>query len=74
MLLPDNINPYDSIYFNGAMVLKKIQETWKKDIIDLYQEVKKDNWISFSLYILCLDWLYITDLAILDNNKVELCL
>lgn len=75
MLLPDNVNPYNSIYFNWALVLEEIKNTWDKDIIALYKIIKVKYDINFSVYVLCLDWLYLLNLAILDkNNLVKPCL
>lgn len=59
MLLPDNINPENSIYYNGALVLKELQYTRRIKIWDLYYKVSENKQMSFSIFILCLDWLYI---------------
>ena len=64
MLMPDNIRPKNSIYYNGALVLKVLQ---------LYQAVLKEVKMSFSVYILCLDWLYLINVAKLKKEKVILC-
>jgi hypothetical protein len=75
MLIPDNINPNDTIYYNWYIIFKNIKQYWEKDIIDLYEIIKKEINISFSLYILCLDWLFLINLAILNkNNLIEPCL
>lgn len=73
MLLPDNIHPEKSIYYNGALVLQVLQKNNGQDLIDLYQEVKQLGKISFSVFILCIDWLYIANIAEIKNGKVELC-
>jgi hypothetical protein len=74
MLLPDNIHPDNSVYYNGAFVLKELQSKREQEILDLYQNVRKDRKISFSLFILCIDWLYLIDVAKLnENGKIELC-
>ena len=36
MLLPDNINPENSIYYNGALVLNELQHIGRMNILDLY--------------------------------------
>ena len=36
MLLPDNIHPELSIYYNGALVLSELQKQNKQSIINLY--------------------------------------
>jgi hypothetical protein len=74
MLLPDNIRPENSIYYNGAMVLRSLQQKKKQKLLDLYQDVRNDQNLSFSLFILCLDWLYLINAARLNNSsEVELC-
>lgn len=74
MLLPDNIHPTDSIYYNGAIIFEAIEKNKKYELIDLYQKVKEKNDISFSVFILCLDWLFLIDLTTINSkNKIELC-
>ncbi len=73
MLLPDNIHPENSIYFNASLVLETLQEFGKLDMLDLYQNVTKNKKMSFPVYILCLDWLYIINVAELNQGEVKLC-
>jgi len=73
MLLPDNVHPENSIYFNASLVLETLQEFDKIDMLDLYQNVTKYRKMSFPVYILCLDWLYIINVAELNQGKVKLC-
>lgn len=73
MLLPDNIHPENSIYFNASIVIETLQEFGKQDMLDLYQNVTKNKKISFPVYILCLDWLYIINVAELNQGEVKLC-
>lgn len=73
MLLPDNIHPENSIYFNASLVLETLQEFGKLDMLDLYQNVTKNKKMSFPVYILCLDWLYIINVAEINQGEVKLC-
>lgn len=74
MLLPDNIHPELSIYYNGAFVLQELQLQNNQQIIDLYQKVKSRKEMSFSTFLLCLDWLYLIDMAYIDEGGwVQLC-
>ena len=74
MLLPDNIHPEHSIYYNGSIVLAELNEESKLKIMDLYQRVKKRNGMSFPIFILSLDWLYLIDVAQINSEGVvELC-
>lgn len=75
MLLPDNIHPELSIYYNGALVLNELQKQNKQSIINLYQKIRTTCNMSFSTFILCLDWLYLIEVAqINEGGYVELCL
>lgn len=73
MLLPDNIHPENSIYYNASIVLKTIQEYGDLEMLELYQIINKIKKISFPVYILCLDWLYIINVAELKKGEVKLC-
>jgi hypothetical protein len=74
MLIPNNIHPENTIYYNSAFVLKSLQDKGSSDFIDLYQDVKNKKNISFSLFVLCLDWLFLTNIAELnDKGVVNLC-
>ncbi|TAL69133.1 MAG: hypothetical protein EPN82_07455 [Bacteroidetes bacterium] len=74
MLLPDNIHPENSIYYNGAFVLKELQNKANQNLLDLYHNVKKKHNLTFPVFILCLDWLYLLNVANLNNEgEVVLC-
>lgn len=74
MLLPDNIHPDNSIYYNGAFVINSLKKDKSYKMLDLYQEVKLKKQMSFSVFILCLDWLYLLDVAKLNTKgEIELC-
>ena len=74
MLLPDNIHPENSIYYNGAFVIESLKKETSYQILDLYQDVKTKKQMSFSVFILCLDWLYLIEVAKLNSEgKIELC-
>lgn len=75
MLLPDNIQPELSIYYNGALVLNELRKKDKEPIMNLYEKIKHISDMSFSIFILCLDWLYLIEVAkINERGVVELCL
>ena len=74
MLLPDNIHPDNSIYYNGAFVIDSLKKGKSYTMLDLYQDVKLKKQMSFSVFILCLDWLYLLDVAKLNTiGEIELC-
>ena len=72
MLLPDNVNPELSIYYNGALIIVELNKKKKQRVMELYGNIKRE--MSFSTFILSLDWLYLINVAIInDNDEVELC-
>jgi hypothetical protein len=73
MLLPDNIHPENSIYYNGALVLQLIQQHKCIKFTELYVLVKEKQNMSYPILILCLDWLYLLNAAIINKNG-EVCL
>ncbi len=74
MLLPDNIHPYNSIYYNAAFIIQVLKEGKVGALIDLYLETKLKCNISFHLFVLCIDWLYLVEVIfITDNNEIKLC-
>ena len=72
MLLPDNIHPENCIYYNGGIVKNVIQNNNDIEMLELFQLVKKVRNMSFTTFVLCLDWLYLIDVARLENEKVKL--
>ena len=76
MLLPDNIHPEDSLYYNGAFVLQAIRMNPSSlDLLDLFQHTKRLKEMSMPVFILCLDWLFLLNLLTLDDKgRVELCI
>lgn len=74
MLVPDNIHPEQTIYFNGAFVLKAILENRVMDMLDLYIQVISEQEMSMPVFVLCLDWLFLLKVITLnEDGKVELC-
>jgi hypothetical protein len=73
MLLPDNIHPENSVYYNGAIVLELIQLHKCIKLTELYFLVKEKKNMSYPILILCLDWLYLLNAAVI-NKKGDVCL
>lgn len=75
MLMPENIDPKKSIYYNGAMVLQRIQRSGNISVINLYSEVKLQYGISFPVMLLSLDWLYLIGaVTVTKSGEVKLCI
>lgn len=73
MLIPDNIRPEDSIYYNGAKVLEVMLDVKKLTLGDLYVRLRRTMNISIATMLLSLDWLYLIDCIVVKNGVVELC-
>ncbi|QSV45440.1 ABC-three component system middle component 6 [Geobacter benzoatilyticus] len=74
MLLPDNIHPEQSIYYNGAFVLQALRERRSMDLLDLYACTQELRRMTMPVFVLCLDWLYLLNLVSLnEQGGVELC-
>jgi len=55
-------------------ILKVLQKQKKQHLLDLYQAVKQQRNMSFAVFVLCIDWLFLIDVAVLnDKSEVELC-
>lgn len=70
MLLPDNIHPELSIYYNGSIILAELEKQTEQKFFELYHNVKKSNNMSFSVFVLSLDWLYLIQLAQINEKGV----
>ncbi len=73
MLLPNNIHPENTIYYNGAVVISTLSEFKTLDTIELFDKVKEQKNMTLQVFLLCLDWLYLISVAEVRNGKVELC-
>lgn len=75
MLLPYDIHPKLSIYYNGAVILGELNKVPQQEILELFLNVKKVNNISFSLFIYSLDWLYLIEEAeVNEEGVVQRCI
>ena len=74
MLLPDNINPEITYHYRGSLVIEQLRKEDSQQLLSLYEKVKVLNDMSFSTFLLCLDWLYLIDAAYVDEKGlVGLC-
>lgn len=75
MLLPDNIHPELSIYYNASIILAELEKKTEQKFFELYHNVKKSNNMTLSVFVLSLDWLYLIQLAqISEKGVVKKCL
>jgi hypothetical protein len=74
MLLPDNIHPEQSIYYNGSFVLQALHQERDMNLLDLYATTQNFRKMTMPIFVLCLDWLFLLNLVNLnDHGSIELC-
>lgn len=73
MLIPDNVRPENSIYFNGAIILKILIEKRKRMLIELYCDVMLSHKMSYNVFILSLDWLFLIGTITYKNEEISIC-
>ena len=67
MILSNNSNPKNSLYFIGGIILKLMKEQPEYDYLELYKK-KKNHHVSFQLYNFTLDWLYLISAVEFDKK------
>ena len=73
MLLPNNVRPENSLYYQGYLILSELDMNYS--FMDLYLLLKDKYDLSVSNYILGLDWLYMIDAIFIDKNgSVRKCI
>ena len=74
MLVPDNIHPEQTIYFNGAFVLKTLQENRAMELVELDLKTRTEREMTMPVFLLCLDWLFLLGVVSMNSRgEVELC-
>jgi hypothetical protein len=70
MIVNKNINPERDLYYLGAKVIQvlSLSEYDEFNYFDLFVEVNNLNKLSINLYILVLDWLFLTGVVQKSNN------
>ena len=43
------------------------------NLLDLFYKVSEKRRMNYSVFVLCLDWLYLINVAKLDGEEVVLC-
>ena len=73
MLIPDNIRPENSLYYNGGKVLEVMLSEKRLSISDLYVRMREKMNISIATLLLSLDWLYLLGGLEVNDGEVVLC-
>lgn len=75
MLLPDNVHPEKTIYYNASYVILQLVEDRQEDLFNLYEKIHTTKPMSFSTFQLCLDWLFLINVIESDDGRlVTLCI
>jgi len=73
MIIDKDINPKKNIYYLGAILIDIIS---KQDCIgsfDLFEQMRLIENISYSMFCLCLDWLFLLNIIEIKAGMVEKC-
>ena len=74
MLIPDNIHPKHTIYYNAAFVLEALRRNGAPSMLDLYVETNNEHEMGIMVFILCLDWLFLLNLITMDEEgRIKQC-
>ena len=76
MLIPKNISPDECIYYKATFVIKVLLEGEKLTVSELFCAVNRNCKMSFYVFLLCLDWLYLIGSIKYNNDplpKIILC-
>lgn len=74
MLLPENIHPENSLYFNGAYVLESLRKIGQTSPMDLFMESRKSCEMQMPLFVLTLDWLFLAGLVTCNSDgNIQSC-
>lgn len=69
MLLTRSSKPERSVYFGGGSVLESLRSFEESpSMVDLYDAVKSEHGMSASMFIMCLDWLYLCDAVKVEDS------
>lgn len=73
MLIPKNISPDNCVYVNAAYVLQSLFEHREQRIADLFCAVRSSHNMTYTMFVLCLDWLYLIDCLTYNDGQIVLC-
>lgn len=68
MLLPDDIHPTNTLYFNGALVLQALRNSGESSVMELFSETRKLRRMPMPIFVLALDWLFLADLVSVNER------
>lgn len=73
MLLPKDVLPENSLYFNGAFIIEAIKKVGPMRFMDLYLATRELQEMPIAIFVLALDWLYLASIVRNSDGVIELC-
>lgn len=72
MILGRDINPQNNVYHLGARIIEVLKSSNQEffDFLDVYERLNANEKVSFNLFTLSLDWLFL--MGVVDNQKGKL--
>jgi hypothetical protein len=75
MLLPDNIHPEQTVYYNASYVLNVLFQKKQINLFDLYVETISELRMSVPVFVLSLDWLFLINIIKQqEDGSIVLCI
>ena len=75
MILKNNVNPANLIYYKAAFILEILKRERFMPIDMLYQEIELKTSMDYLSFVKCMDWLYLIDSIYTKEEKgVIICL
>ena len=73
MLLPKDVHPENSLYFNGAYIIKVLSNGRSMSFMDLYLATRELREMPIAIFVLALDWLYLAAIVRDNSGVIEIC-
>lgn len=73
MLLPKDVHPENSLYFNGAYIIQALSGSRSMGFMDLYLATRELRDMPIALFVLALDWLFLATVVRDNSGDIELC-
>lgn len=75
MITGKDISPKRKIYYLGAVAIEILNDYPEKEIdfFDVFQKMKDKEKISINLFILTLDWLFLSGVITINNKYIRKC-
>jgi hypothetical protein len=75
VLLPDNIHPEQTIYYNASHVLNILLRKKQVPLFELYMETNLSVKITVPVFLLSLDWLFLINIInYMEDGSIVLCI